>query len=81
MGSVQHVLIMLLLTSFVAREADKYEPKPYSLGNGDTLMVRVKGYGFCPQHCDIDHLHIGHKENFNCKEDSCIHIVYEDRLR
>ena len=78
MGSVQHALIMLLLTSFVAREADKYEPKPYSLGNGDTLMVRTVGYGFCPEHCEVDHFHTGHKKHYNCETTICNHIIYED---
>ena len=80
MGSVQHFLIVLLLTSFMARESNKYKPKPYLLGNGDTLMVREKGYGFCPKYCEADHSHIGHKKNYDCKADSCLHIVYENRL-
>ena len=80
MGSVQHFLFVLLLTSFIAKEVDRYEPKPYSLGNGDTLMVREKGYGFCPKYCDTDHFHIGHKRDYNCETLICDHIIYEDRL-
>jgi|TARA_R100000501_G_C2573785_1_gene79636 hypothetical protein len=64
----------------MAWETAKLEPKPYSLGNGDTLMVRTAGYGFCPKHCDVDHFHIGHKENYNCETEVCNHIIYEKRL-
>ena len=80
MSIVQQFLFVALITSFIGIKADKYKLKPYSLGNGDTLMIREKGLDFCPKYCDTDHFHIGHKENFNCKEDSCMHIVYEDRL-
>ena len=76
----QQFLFVALITSFIAKETDKYEPKPYLLENGDTLMVREKGYGFCPKYCDVDHFHIGHKKNYNCETDSCTHIVYNDRL-
>jgi|TARA_R100001530_G_scaffold112142_1_gene79195 hypothetical protein len=77
--SIQTIL-MVLFASFLAWETEREKPRPYPLGNGDTLMVRVVGYGFCPEYCDIDHFHVGHKINYNCEEDSCNHIVYEDRL-
>ena len=71
---------MLLLTAFMAWESNKYKPKPYPLGNGDTLMVRIKGNEFCPQYCEIDHFHFGHKKEYICMVDSCTHIIYEDKL-
>ena len=61
-------------------EAESFKPKPYPLGNGDTLMVRMAGYGFCPKKCDINHFHIGHKKNYNCETITCNHIIYEKRL-
>jgi hypothetical protein len=71
---------IILIASIIANEVDKFTPVPYPLGFGDTLMVRLKGYGFCPKYCDIDHFHIGHEENYNCKAKICNHILYEDRL-
>ena len=59
---------------------EKYKPKPYTLGNGDTLMVRTKGYGFCPEYCEVDHFHVGHKEGYKCENIICEHIIYEDRV-
>ena len=56
------------------------EKKPYEVKNGDILIVKVAGYGFCPKHCEVDHLHTGHKKNYNCKDKTCNHIIYEDRL-
>jgi|TARA_Y100000310_G_scaffold219257_1_gene220662 hypothetical protein len=64
----------------MAWETDKFKPKPYSLGNGDTLMVRIRGYGFCPPNCDVDHFHVGHKKGYDCEDISCNHIIYEERL-
>ena len=65
---------------FLAWETDRVKPKPYPLGNGDTLMVRITGYEFCPKYCDVDHFHMGHKKEYNCEENSCNHIIYENRL-
>ena len=58
-------------------ETASFTPKPYPLGGGDTLMVRTRGYGFCPENCKVDHFHIGHKKNYDCGTDICEHIVYE----
>ena len=55
-------------------------PKPYPLGEGDTLMVRTMGYEFCPPYCGADHFHVGHKRNYNCETEICDHMIYEDRL-
>jgi hypothetical protein len=71
---------LIILCSMIAWELDKMKPVPYQLGFGDTLMVRQKGYGFCPKYCDIDHFHIGHEINYNCKDKICNHIIYEGRL-
>ena len=68
------------MASFIAWESDREKPKPYSLGNGDTLMVRIIGHDFCPKHCEVDHFHVCHKKDHNCNEDVCEHIIYEDRL-
>ena len=71
---------MLIVASLIAWEADREKPRPYPVGNGDTLMVRIVGYGFCPKHCEANHHHIGHMEGYNCEEILCEHIIYEDRL-
>ena len=55
------------------------KPKPIPLGTGDTLMVRIAGYGFCPPHCEIDHNHIGHYKNYNCEELQCEHITISEK--
>tara|TARA_R100000365_G_C2679092_1_gene25239 strand:- start:125 stop:295 length:171 start_codon:yes stop_codon:yes gene_type:complete len=55
------------------------KPKPIPLGAGDTLMVRIAGYGFCPPHCEIDHNHIGHYKNYNCEEQQCEHITISEK--
>ncbi len=73
-------MCLILLAAFMAWETNRFEPVPYSIGNGDTLMVRVRGYGFCPKHCNIGHFHVGHKKNYNCQSISCDHIIYENRL-
>jgi hypothetical protein len=70
---------MILMAGFIAWETDRIKPKPQALGNGDTLMVRVSGYDFCPKYCEVDHFHFGHKNNYNCEEDVCEHIIYENR--
>ena len=77
--SIETVLLLLLF-SYAGLETERMKPKAYPLGNGDTLMVRSMGYEFCPEYCEIDHFHVGHKENYNCETDICYHIIYEDRL-
>jgi len=76
---LSQTLLMILMAGFIAWETDRIKPKPQALGNGDTLMVRVSGYDFCPKYCEVDHFHFGHKNNYNCEEDVCEHIIYENR--
>ena len=71
---------ILLLLFYMGWETERMKPKPYPLGGGDTLMVRITGYGFCPKHCEVDHFHFGHKRDYNCETLTCEHIIYEDRL-
>ena len=66
------------MAALLCLETERAKPKPISLGAGDTLMVRVVGYGFCPQHCGIDHNHIGHYTNYNCEELQCNHITINE---
>ena len=54
------------------------KPKPIPLGAGDTLMVRIAGYGFCPPYCEVDHNHIGHYKDYNCEEQQCEHITINE---
>ena len=68
-------IFILLVAAFVAYEIDLEKPKPYSIGEGDTLMIRRLGYDFCPKHCDVEHFHVGHFKNYNCEEDTCTHIT------
>ena len=77
---LQETIIIVLLALYMGWEAESFKPKPYPLGNGDTLMVRTRGYGFCPEHCDVDHFHVGHKKGYECEDITCNHIIYEDRL-
>jgi hypothetical protein len=77
---LQEAILLISIAVFMAWEADRLEPKPYSLGGGDTLMVRIAGYEFCPKKCEIDHFHIGHKKEYNCEDIICDHIIYEERL-
>jgi len=73
---VPSATICLIVTcAFLAWEADRLEPKPYPMGHGDTLMVRIAGYSFCPPNCAVDHFHIGHFKNYNCGEEICTHIT------
>ena len=69
-----------IMAWLIALETERFKPKPHAVGNGDTLMVRIAGYDFRPKYCDVDHFHVGHKENYNCEEDVCKHIIYEDKL-
>ena len=71
----------ILLFGLVAWENDNAKPKPYPLGNGDTLMIRKFGYDFCPLHCEVDHFHTGHLKNYDCETEICTHIIYEDRYK
>tara|TARA_Y100000310_G_C20148157_1_gene563428 strand:+ start:345 stop:590 length:246 start_codon:yes stop_codon:yes gene_type:complete len=80
MATTMETVILILLLAYMGWEAEKMKPKPYPLGNGDTLMVRTMGYEFCPEYCDIDHFHVGHKKDYNCETLVCEHIIYEDRL-
>ena len=67
------------MASFLSFETERMKPKPVPLGNtGDTLMVRIVGYGFCPSHCDVDHNHIGHYKDYNCEEQQCEHITINE---
>ena len=67
------------MAALICLEAERFEPKPIPLGEGDTLMVRTAGYGFCPPHCEIDHNHIGHYKNYNCEELKCEHITISEK--
>tara|TARA_R100001594_G_C4005257_1_gene255719 strand:+ start:903 stop:1136 length:234 start_codon:yes stop_codon:yes gene_type:complete len=69
---------LILLAGFMAWENDRLEPKPYPLGFGDTLMVRIIGYDFCPNHCEVDHFHIGHFSNYDCENINCEHITINE---
>ena len=71
-------LFLILTASLIGFESDREKPKPYPLGFGDTLMVRVVGYGFCPQYCDVDHFHIGHFNGYNCEDVPCEHITINE---
>tara|TARA_Y100000310_G_scaffold149739_1_gene149143 strand:- start:374 stop:613 length:240 start_codon:yes stop_codon:yes gene_type:complete len=73
--TLTETMIIILLAGFIAWEVELEKPKPYLLGNGDTLMVRIVGYGFCPDYCNIDHSHIGHFKGYDCEATSCNHIT------
>jgi len=77
---LQETICIVFIIAFMAWETERFKPKPYSLGNGDTLMVRTRGYGFCPPNCDVDHFHVGHKKGYDCEDMTCNHIIYEERL-
>ena len=77
---MQETIWIILVAVFISWKVEKIKPKPYEVKNGDILIVKVAGYGFCPKHCEVDHLHTGHKKNYNCKDKTCNHIIYEDRL-
>ena len=66
-------LFILLIAALISLGVERAKPKPVSLGEGDTLMVRVAGYSFCPIYCGADHNHIGHYKSYNCKEIKCYH--------
>jgi len=72
-------LCLIFIVSLAGYESDRAKPKPYPLGStGDTLMVRIVGYGFCPKYCDIDHFHVGHFNNYDCEDVPCEHITIND---
>ena len=71
-------LFLILIASLIGYESDRVKPKPYPLGSGDTLMVRIQGYEFCPRNCDADHFHTGHFKNYDCEENICTHITIND---
>ena len=73
-------ILLILLTGFLAWEVDMEKPKPYPLGNGDTLMVRIVGYEFCPRNCDVDHFHTGHFNGYECEYNPCINITINDEV-
>ena len=68
-------VIMIIMACIIGLESDREKPKPYPVGNGDTLMIRITGYEFCPSYCEIDHFHVGHFKKYNCEEELCIHIT------
>ena len=72
-------IFIFLVAAFIALEIDLEKPKPYSIGNGDTLMVRILGYDFCPKYCKVNHFHTGHFKNYNCEEDVCTHITINQK--
>ena len=72
-------IIMILMACIIGLESEREKPKPYPAGNGDTLMIRVAGYEFCPPYCEIDHFHVGHFQNYNCEEDMCNHITINEK--
>ncbi len=78
---LQDTICIAIIAFLIGWEVDREKPKPYPLGYGDTLMVRITGYEFCPKQCDVDHFHIGHKKNYDCEEGACNHIIYENRLK
>ena len=73
-------VFIILIACYMGWEVERMKPKPYPLGEGDTLMVRIMGYEFCPSYCESDHFHTGHKKTYNCETLACEHIIYEDRL-
>ena len=78
---LQETICIGIIAFLIGLEAERAKPKPYPLGSGDTLMVRISGYEFCPKYCDTDHFHIGHKKKYKCGVDYCQHIIYENRLK
>jgi len=75
---VYETLFIILMAALIGLETNRLEPKPVPLGGGDTLMIRVSGYSFCPLYCDANHNHIGHYTNYNCEEIKCDHITINE---
>ena len=76
--NITTTLFLILTASLIGYESDKLKPKPYHLDSGDTLMVRIVGYDFCPQYCDVDHFHVGHFKNYDCEENICNHLTVNE---
>ena len=72
-------LFILLIAALISLEVERAKPKPVPLGGGDTLMVRITGYGFCPLYCETNHNHIGHYKNYNCEEQQCEHMTISEK--
>ena len=70
---------LILIASLIGLESERAKPRPYPLGLGDTLMVRIQGYEFCPKYCDINHFHTGHFKNYDCEEIICEHITINEK--
>ena len=71
-------IILILVAALISWEIDREQPKPYPIGNGDTLMVRIVGYEFCPISCAVDHNHIGHFVDYDCEYTYCDHITINE---
>ena len=69
---------LILIASLIGLESERAKPRPYPLGLGDTLMIRIQGYEFCPKYCDINHFHTGHFKNYDCEEIICEHITINE---
>jgi len=76
---VYETIFICLMAAFLSFETERLKPKPVPFGAGDTLMVRIAGYEFCPPYCEIDHNHIGHYKNYNCEELQCEHITISEK--
>ena len=72
-------LCLIFMACIIGYESDRETPKPYPTGSGDTLMIRIVGYSFCPQYCDVDHNHVGHFKGYECEEDTCLHITINEK--
>jgi|TARA_Y100000310_G_scaffold4621_1_gene5524 hypothetical protein len=73
------IILLVFVLALAGWENNRFKPVPVAIGNGDTLMVRYAGYGFCPKYCDIIHHHLGHERGYECGEDNCPHIIYESK--
>ena len=71
-------VFLILIACYMGWEEERMKPKPYPLGEGDTLMVRIQGYEFCPKNCEVDHFHTGHFKNYDCEDIPCEHITIND---
>ena len=72
-------VVLIIIALLIKLGTEKVKPIAIPLGNGgDTLMVRIVGYGFCPSYCDANHNHFGHKEGYKCGDAPCYHIIFED---
>ena len=76
--SLTTTICLVIVAGLIGIESDRMKPKPYPLGNGDTLMVRIIGYEFCPSNCNIDHFHTGHFIDYDCEYKFCNHITINE---